>query len=80
MPRQERRRKTMGEPEANRPCRWYSCCPIRTFTEQGRLERFWVEHYCLVGNRACVRFQMEERGARHPDAMLPNGEIRNDLA
>jgi hypothetical protein len=80
MSRQERRRKTMGEPEANRPCRWYSCCPIRTFTEQGRLERFWVEHYCLVGNRACVRFQMEERGARHPDAMLPNGEVRNDLA
>ena len=62
-----------------KPCKWYSCCPIRRFTEDGKLERYWVENYCLVGNRSCVRYQKEERGEYHPGNMLPNGEIRGGL-
>ncbi|MBN1533950.1 MAG: uracil-DNA glycosylase [Spirochaetes bacterium] len=63
-----------------RPCKWYSCCPIKRFTEAGRLNRYWIENYCLVGSKSCIRYQMEERGEYHPDAMLPNGEIREDLS
>jgi hypothetical protein len=61
------------------PCKWYYCCPIRRFTEQGKLERYWIENYCLVGNEDCVRYQMQEKGEYHPDNMLPNGETRENL-
>lgn len=60
-------------------CKWYSCCPIRRFTDEGKLERYWVDNYCLVGNKKCIRYRMEERGESHPDNMLPNGEIRENL-
>jgi len=60
-------------------CKWYAICPIKRFTDDGKLERYWVEHYCLVGNPACIRYQMEARYEPHPDNMLPNGEVRNDL-
>ena len=62
-----------------KPCKWYPTCPIKTFTEQGKLERTWIENYCLVGNKSCRRYQMEEKGEYHPDAMLPDGTIREDL-
>jgi len=62
-----------------RSCKWYACCPIKAYTVQGRLERYWIKNYCLVNNHGCVRYQMEERGEYHPDNMLPNGEIREDL-
>ncbi len=61
-------------------CEWYYCCPIKRFTDEGKLERYWVEHYCLVGNKSCVRYQKEKRGEYHPDELLPNGEIREDLS
>ncbi len=62
-----------------KPCKWYDVCPMKTYTEQGKLERYWIENYCLVDNRHCVRYHMEERGQYHPDDMLPNGEIRKIL-
>ncbi len=61
------------------PCKWYYCCPIKEYTDEGKLEREWIENYCLVRNKKCIRYQMEERGEYHPDNMLPNGEIREDL-
>ena len=61
------------------PCKWYYCCPVRTYTEQGKLERYWIDNYCLAGNKGCIRYQMEEKGEYHPNNMLPNGEIREDL-
>ncbi|MEA2059361.1 MAG: hypothetical protein U9P10_02325 [Thermodesulfobacteriota bacterium] len=61
------------------PCRWYECCPIKTYTENGNLERYWEENYCLVNNRTCLRYQMEEKGKFHPDNMLPDGTIRESL-
>jgi hypothetical protein len=43
------------------------------------LERKWVEDYCLIGNKKCIRYQKEESGVFHPDNLLPNGEIRQEL-
>jgi hypothetical protein len=65
----KRKRKISG-------CEYYYSCPIKRFTEQGKLERYWIENYCLVSNRNCIRYQMEEKGQYHPDNMLPSGEIR----
>ena len=60
-------------------CKWYIICPIKRFVEEGKLEKEWVEKYCLIGNKDCVRYIMEEAGISHPDNLLPNGEIRADL-
>ncbi len=60
-------------------CKWYNTCPIKKFTDQGKLEKYWVENYCLGGNKNCIRYQMEERGEYHPDNMLPDGTIREGL-
>jgi predicted metallo-beta-lactamase superfamily hydrolase len=62
-----------------KPCKWYYACPIRQYTEKGKLERYWIENYCLVNNNNCIRYEMEEKGEYHPDNMLPDGTIRNDL-
>lgn len=60
-------------------CKWYQACPIKFFVDNDKLDRKWVEEYCLVGNKSCIRYQMEENGEAHPDNMLPNGEIKIDL-
>lgn len=60
-------------------CKWYFCCPIKYYVESGKLERKWIEEYCLISNVDCVRYEMEENGIEHPDNMLPNGEIREGL-
>lgn len=60
-------------------CKWYSVCPMKRFYEEGKLDEKWIEQYCKGDNKSCVRYQMEERGELHPDNMLPNGEIREDL-
>ncbi|MBN2357873.1 MAG: uracil-DNA glycosylase [Deltaproteobacteria bacterium] len=62
------------------PCGWYRVCPIKDHTDRGRLESYWVDNYCLVSNRSCVRYQMEERGAYHADNMLPDGTTREGLS
>ncbi len=69
----------MREKTTYKTCVWYEECPIKRYTEEGKLERYWVDNYCLVGSKKCVRYQMVERGDYHPDNMLPNGEIREDL-
>ncbi len=60
-------------------CKWYFCCPIKYYVESGKLERKWIEEYCLISNIECVRYEMEEKGIPHPDNLLPNGEIKEDL-
>ena len=61
-------------------CKWYCCCPVRRFTEEGKIERRWVEEYCLGDRwRECVRYRMKENGEYHPDNMLPDGSIREGL-
>ncbi|MHA1730297.1 MAG: uracil-DNA glycosylase [Promethearchaeota archaeon] len=56
-------------------CKWYFCCPMRRFYEQGRLDEKWVREYCWVANEECVRYQKEERGEYHEDYMLPDGSL-----
>jgi hypothetical protein len=63
----------------NKTCKWYQICPIKYFVDHDKLDRKWVENYCLVGNTNCIRYQMEESGQSHPDNMLPNGYIDQDL-
>lgn len=60
-------------------CKWYQCCPIKYFVDHGMLEKQWVEDYCLIGNKKCIRYQKEASGEIHPDNLLPNGEIRKEL-
>jgi hypothetical protein len=63
----------------NKICKWYQICPIKYFVDIGKLSREWVENYCLIGNKECVRYKLEENGELHPDNMLPNGKIKKDL-
>jgi len=63
----------------SKTCKWYKVCPIKQFTDQGLLDRKWVEQYCLKGNINCFRYQMEAKGQYHPDNMLPNGTIDESL-
>jgi len=61
-------------------CHWYNICPIKHFVDQNKLDRKWVENYCLIGNKKCVRYNLEESGQFHPDNMLPDGTIMEDLS
>ena len=60
-------------------CKWYPVCPIKRFVEKGKLEEKWTRDYCLIGNKNCIRYQLEEKGKYHPDYLLPNGELREEL-
>jgi len=60
-------------------CKWYRACPMRRYFKQGRLERRWIELYCKGDWQSCVRYHLEERGEPHPDWMLPNGTVDEDL-
>ncbi len=60
-------------------CKWFPVCPMKRFYEQGKLDKKWIEEYCLGNWERCVRYQMEEKGEPHPDNMLPNGEIDESL-
>lgn len=60
-------------------CKWYFVCPMKRFYEAGKLDKKWIENYCLVSNLDCVRRKMEEKGKYHPDNMLPDGSIDESL-
>ena len=61
-------------------CKWYPVCPIKRFVEEGRINKHWVETYCLGDNTRCVRYRKEEAGEYHPDWMLPDGTLDESLA
>jgi hypothetical protein len=67
--------------EEKMACKWSSVCPLRRFERQGQLTDHWAREYCTsVSNwRHCRRYQMEEQGTSHPDNMLPDGSIDEDL-
>ncbi len=52
---------------------------MRRYYEMGRLDRKWIEMYCMGDWNNCVRYQMEEEGKYHPDYMLPDGSIDESL-
>lgn len=60
-------------------CKWYPVCPMKHYTEAGWLDARWVKEYCKGNWRACIRYQMEERGESHPDWMLPDGSLDEGL-
>lgn len=60
-------------------CKWYRVCPMKRYYEKGLLEKKWVEEYCWKNWRNCIRYQMEEKGEYHPDWMLPDGSLRDEL-
>jgi len=60
-------------------CKWYFCCPLKRFFEQGRIEERWVKDFCHGDWNKCVRYKMEEEGKYHPDNMMPDGSIDKKL-
>jgi len=60
-------------------CRWFLCCPMKRFYEEGRIQKRWIELYCKGDWKSCVRYHMEERGEPHPDWMLPDGSLDESL-
>lgn len=60
-------------------CKWHPVCPIKHYTDQGKLPPYWVENYCLGNWKDCARYHMEERGEYHPDWMLPDGSMDESL-
>jgi len=62
-----------------RVCKWFPVCPIKVYYEQGKLDRKWIDEYCMGDWERCARYEMEERQEPHPDYMLPNGDMRKEL-
>ena len=60
-------------------CKWYPVCPMKRFFTEGRLGKEWIEQYCKGDWESCKRYHMEEKGEPHPDWMLPNGTIDENL-
>lgn len=60
-------------------CKWYQLCPMKRFHEKGMLPDTWLDDYCRNGGSGCVRYKMEERGEPHPDWMLPDGTLDEQL-
>ena len=60
-------------------CKWYPVCPMKWYYENGKIAEKWVKNYCKGNWKECVRYQMEEKGAYHPDWMLPDGTIDESL-
>ena len=63
-------------------CKWYSVCPLSRFEREGLLPDRWAEQYCKSASNwvNCRRYQLEQQGLAHPDNMLPDGRIDEDLA
>ena len=61
-------------------CEHYNRCPLKVFSEQGRLDLKWIREYCLGDQRHCVRKKVHESGGHNPDNMLPDGSHDKSLA
>ena len=60
-------------------CKWFPVCPIKKFYENGTLSKQWIERYCMKDWEMCKRYHMEEKGILHPDWMLPDGTMDEQL-
>ena len=60
-------------------CKWFAICPLRQFEKKGLLSFSWKTAYCESGWSDCVRYQMVQRGEDHPDWMLPDGSLNENL-
>jgi len=61
-------------------CKWYQLCPMKSYYEEGILDKRWVELYCKGDWENCIRYHMEENNETHPDYMLPDGTLDKKLA
>ena len=61
-------------------CKWFPVCPMKSFFEKGVLDERYVLSYCRGDWNSCIRFQKEEAGIFHPDNMLPDGKIDENLS
>jgi len=52
---------------------------MKRFFEEGKLEKKWIDGYCKGNYHRCIRRKMEEEGRYHPDNMLPDGTINEEL-
>jgi hypothetical protein len=58
-------------------CKWYKICPLRSLEEKDLITDKWKKEYCKTKSNweNCVRFQTEEKGEIHPDNLMPDGTI-----
>lgn len=52
---------------------------MKAFFEKGVLDERYISSYCRGDWNSCIRFQKEEAGIYHPDNMLPDGRIDENL-
>ena len=52
--------------EMKKVCKWYVVCPMKRFYEERRLERKWIEEYCMGDYMQCVRYKLEVGGNTTP--------------
>ena len=64
----------------NAECKWFPVCPMKIFFEKGVLDERYISSYCRGDWNSCIRFQKEEAGIFHPDNMLPDGKIDENLS
>ena len=60
-------------------CQWFEVCPLKRFYEQRNLSKKWIEDYCWGNYEKCARYKMEDKGIYHPDNMMPDGTIDENL-
>ncbi len=63
----------------SKECKWYNVCPMKTYYDNGIIDKKWVKLYCKGDWESCNRYYMEEKGKPHPDWMLPDGTIYKKL-
>jgi DNA polymerase len=57
------------------PCKWFSVCPMRSFTINITIDFYWTDKYCLGSWQKCKRYEMESLGIAHSDYLLPDGSL-----
>ncbi len=62
-------------------CRWYNeSSAMKHAYDKGLIDKKWVENYCWVGGKNCVRKKrFEEEGYISPDYVLPDGSEDSKL-
>ena len=72
-------RQIKKEAKLKEVCVWFNVCPLKRFYEEGKLNIQWLKDYCWGNFSICIRKKLEDKGLFHPDNMLPDGTIDEDL-
>ena len=62
-------------------CRWYNdTSGMKRAYDAGKLQRSWIDDYCLKGGKKCIRkARFEDEGYVSPDYVLPDGTVDEEL-